>query len=119
VTRPTIAAIATVVSEEFGFDIRKPGRVYARAHARWLAWYVARQHGYSLPEIGRYFGMDHTTVLYGVEKFRAQLDEELTPRQMAKVIARLPEVARERRIADLQRRARMIARELDELQRAA
>lgn len=36
--------------------------------ARWQAFKVFRDAGYSLPEIGRVFGKDHTTVLHGLKR---------------------------------------------------
>ena len=36
--------------------------------ARQEAMALCRKHGYSLPEIGRFFNRDHTTVLHAVRK---------------------------------------------------
>lgn len=41
------------------------------ARARWHAWYqLRRQFGSSLNQIGRLFRRDHTTILYGLRRFR-------------------------------------------------
>jgi len=37
--------------------------VAARNAAYWLLWF---KYGYSLPKIGRFFGRNHTTVLFGI-----------------------------------------------------
>lgn len=42
------------------------------SHKRWEAFKVFREAGYSLPEIGRFFGMDHTTVLHGLRQLEAR-----------------------------------------------
>jgi chromosomal replication initiation ATPase DnaA len=36
--------------------------------ARWRAMRRAHEDGYSLPQIGRAFNRDHTTVIYGLRK---------------------------------------------------
>lgn len=36
--------------------------------ARHEAYYHFRRKGWSYPEIGRLFGRDHSTIIYGVEK---------------------------------------------------
>lgn len=43
--------------------------------ARWLAFWVARRRGYSLPSIGRHFGYDHTTVLSGARAMTLLLEQ--------------------------------------------
>jgi len=40
------------------------------SHARWDAFIALQKRGWSLPRIGNHFGLDHTTVLYGIRKAR-------------------------------------------------
>lgn len=50
------------------------------ARVRWLAMYVARKQGFTLPAIGKFFGMHHTSVLYAIseiEKRRVRQVAEL------------------------------------------
>lgn len=53
------------------------------ARIREIAWprqefmWLARQHGYSYPMIGRYLGLDHSTVIYGERAFQSRLDAGL------------------------------------------
>lgn len=68
----TIRAIELAIEEtaiECGLlpeNIRARDRHRTIARARQVAFYVARLHGLSLPEIGIGFGRDHTTVLHGI-----------------------------------------------------
>lgn len=67
------AAIASPYSAD---EIIGPRRTPDLAHWRACAMCVARQHtGQSLPQIGRAFQRDHTTVLYAVRRADA-LDQE-------------------------------------------
>ena len=62
---------ATVASMKHGvpvwsiFGPRKEARI---VRARWDAWALARAAGWTLPEIGRAFNRDHTTILHGLRK---------------------------------------------------
>lgn len=43
---------------------------------RWVAFYLLHEsYGYSLPQIGRFFGKDHTTILHGVQQLIRLRDE--------------------------------------------
>lgn len=51
----------------------------ARHEAMWLAYEARRPDGsrlYTLPFIGRRFGRDHTSVLYGIRKHAKRLEAE-------------------------------------------
>lgn len=49
-------------------------RTARTSHIRQLAYYVIRTRlRHSLPEIGRVFGRDHTTILHGVQKIERLL----------------------------------------------
>lgn len=40
------------------------------AHPRFEAFHLAKQAGYSLSEIGRFFKRDHSTISHGIERFQ-------------------------------------------------
>jgi hypothetical protein len=47
------------------------------AHPRQIVMFLAREFtGASYPKIGRYLGMDHSTVHYGVKRVRALIAED-------------------------------------------
>ena len=51
------------------------GRRLPIAHWRQVAMYIARgSMTASLPEIGRFFGRDHTTVLHGIREVQREID---------------------------------------------
>lgn len=61
--------------------IRGSGRVREVVVPRQVAMYLVRElTSHSLPEIGQFFGRDHSTVMHAVSKVTEQLgkDEELT-----------------------------------------
>lgn len=59
------------------FDILGRGRSKQIAFARRHAWAVVRwTFDFSYPEIGRLFGVDHTSVLAGVRKYETECDDE-------------------------------------------
>ncbi|WP_226552963.1 helix-turn-helix domain-containing protein [Celeribacter naphthalenivorans] len=76
----TASAIATRVAEKYGItlgDLRGPERTRNIAHPRQEAMAAIRaaRPDMSLPQIGRFFNRDHTTVIHGiraVEKRAAQ-----------------------------------------------
>ena len=58
------------VSEEYKFtvkELRGPGRSHCFSEPRRVIWSELKQRGYSLPQIGRFFGRDHTTILHGLK----------------------------------------------------
>jgi chromosomal replication initiator protein len=53
--------------------------------ARHMVWYIYRQMtAMSYPEIGRYFGKDHSTIIHGVQVFseRISRDQDLNNKTM-------------------------------------
>lgn len=73
ITEPTIRirAIFNAVSHETGIpvrmltgEVRRPNVV----RARHLVWFIARREGFSLVEIARVTGHDHTSVRHGIRK---------------------------------------------------
>jgi chromosomal replication initiation ATPase DnaA len=45
-------------------------RVHRVSHARWEVFHALHKRGWSLPQIARHWGMDHTTVLWGLRKIK-------------------------------------------------
>ncbi len=67
---PRVAAIKAAVCQEFGCSmIDLDSYRKATSLPRQVAMYLARElTPHSLPELGRMFHRDHTTVLYGCNK---------------------------------------------------
>lgn len=70
------------VAARFAVDakaIRGPSRQRAIAWPRQVAMFVARQAGYSLPQIGAYFGgRDHTTVMHSCDKVATKAEQDIS-----------------------------------------
>jgi len=50
-------------------DIMGPTQVRRVVRARWAVWRIMRdEYQMTLPQIGRAFGKDHTTVLHGLRR---------------------------------------------------
>lgn len=71
-TRITMRDIETGVATRYGISVKTlhgPLRTRAIAYPRMVAMYLMREMtANSLPQIGRYFGKDHTTVLHAERK---------------------------------------------------
>lgn len=84
--------IARQTAIVYGVSLRRmqsEERTHAVAEARQIAFYVIwRRTGSSLPEIGRFFNRDHTTVLHGVKKIS---DLVATRREIAAIVDALME----------------------------
>lgn len=93
---PTIRECIRIVSERTGVPIsalRGPDRCRRISRPRQVAMWLAREHRYSLLEIGAVFARDHSTVLHGIEAVR-KLRE--TDGEIATICDELkPQVARE------------------------
>lgn len=66
-----VRAVVDLVAAETGIDrglILSTCKARHVAVARWRAFRVLRDYGYSLPSIGHAFGMDHTSVLHGLRR---------------------------------------------------
>ena len=66
-----MAKAVKIIADRHGLDsadIMGRSRRPSIAHARQEVFWLARQDGLSFAEIADYFGMDHTTVFYGVKK---------------------------------------------------
>jgi chromosomal replication initiation ATPase DnaA len=76
--------IVTVVASMF--DIRparrllQPGRHRDLCAARWVASWLLRQRRWSTVKIGRFFGLDHSTVLHGLRRVAANRELLLSAR---------------------------------------
>lgn len=74
--RPAIRAICQEVAEHYGFssadDILVKDRHKSVCEARHVAvWLARRKYGLSYPELGREFGLDHTTCRNSVQRVEA------------------------------------------------
>lgn len=73
--RMSMRDIAAEVAAEYGMtvaDLKRRSRCHWISHTRQEAMRRMFDAGYSLPQIGRLFGLDHTTVLHGVRAARAR-----------------------------------------------
>ena len=56
-------------------ELLGPCRSARFVRARHVAWYICRKHTKaSLPALGRRFGKDHTSILYGIQKIESNLE---------------------------------------------
>lgn len=46
-----------------------PSQSKEHTRMRWLAMAMARKKGFSFPDIGKFFDVHHTTVMYGIKEF--------------------------------------------------
>ena len=73
--------IAFLVAETHGLSVsqlKERTHRHAVAHPRQQAmWIMMQQPGASPSAIARFFGMDHTSVLYGVRAYQKRLDAPL------------------------------------------
>jgi chromosomal replication initiation ATPase DnaA len=49
----------------------RPGRHRDVCSARWIAAWMLRRRNWSTPKIGRFLGLDHSTVLHGLRRVAA------------------------------------------------
>lgn len=81
--RTTMASLLEGVAFRYGLtvaDLKGPRYTWRLAHPRQEFMYEARLIGKSYPQIGRFLGRDHTTVIHGV---RAHLKRQQNARQEA------------------------------------
>ncbi|MGH3825958.1 MAG: helix-turn-helix domain-containing protein [Pseudonocardiaceae bacterium] len=100
------STVMVVASEYFGVtieELRGARGVNAVAHARQVAMYLCRElTELSLPQIGRAFDRDHTTVMHAVRKVHGQMNQERTAEQ----VGDLTELVKRRAAVDALRAAR-------------
>lgn len=86
--RVTMRQIATEVAQRHGLtleDLRGPNAAQAYARPRWEAMAIIREKtAFSLPQIGRFFNRDHTSVFHGLQRHAALR----CPQAMAKAVSR-------------------------------
>ena len=78
-SRATVRQIAQQVCEVTGANyaaIMGPNRAAHLCRVREVIYYIATREGFSLPQIGRVFGRDHTTILSGLRNEKARRGEE-------------------------------------------
>jgi chromosomal replication initiation ATPase DnaA len=68
-----VVAEVAVVTGLLTAEIRGKSRVPNIARARHFTWFKLMELGLSASEIGRVFGVNHSSVLYGVENITAQI----------------------------------------------
>ena len=77
---PTVEAIKRLVCECYNVrlaEMDSPRRARSVARPRQVAMYLAKQlTQLSLPDIGRRFGRDHSTVLYGIRKIEGLMKDD-------------------------------------------
>lgn len=67
----TLVKITAAVAEKHNMtpaQMRGPQRIPEYCAARFEAWKLAREMGYSLPSIARYFNRDHSTIIHGLRR---------------------------------------------------
>lgn len=63
-------------------EVLSPSRSPRVSHARQAIWYALRHHSerrYSYPDLGRLFGRDHSTIIYGVRAYERWLLSRSAP----------------------------------------
>lgn len=89
----TIRIIMRATAEEFSpvtmMDITSQRRTAKVVKARQVAMYLSKEMtARSLPEIGRRFGRDHTTVLHAVRKIKGKInDDPILAAQVDRIMA--------------------------------
>lgn len=77
---PNVEAIKRLVCEHYNVrpaEMDSPRRARSVARPRQVAMYLAKQiTSLSLPDIGRKFSRDHSTVLYGVRKIEKLMEDD-------------------------------------------
>ncbi len=71
-----VAEIIVATAERYGFtyeDILGKSKTLTVVKARQEAMVEARKRGFSYPELGKFFGVDHTTVLHAVRKAEGRM----------------------------------------------
>lgn len=76
---PVIADIVAIVSDSLGVPIDSiVGEVRKRrfVNARQIVWLIAREQGYSFPEIARSTNRDHSSVVHGRDAIQAKAERD-------------------------------------------
>jgi chromosomal replication initiator protein len=90
---PTMDEIATAVSKVMQIkleDLKSRGRKSHQANARQIAMYLCREMTKnSLPQIGEYFGRDHSTVIHAYERVKEEINNDQTLKKIIEQIKSL------------------------------
>jgi len=80
-TKENLLSVISFVSGISENDIRGQNRARGLVLCRHAYYYIARKNmGLKLAEIGHFFGLDHTTVIHGINKVKdmISINDELT-----------------------------------------
>lgn len=72
----TMQEIAEIVAEETGVPLErlmKKARNKLITGARHYCFYKMYEHGYTYPDIAKFFGMDHTSIVSAADRIRTKL----------------------------------------------
>ncbi|AWB09391.1 chromosomal replication initiator protein DnaA [Thermodesulfobium acidiphilum] len=87
---PTMDEIAIAVSKVMQIkleDLKSRGRKSHQANARQIAMYLCREMTKnSLPQIGEYFGRDHSTVIHAYERIKEDISKDQTLKRIIEQI---------------------------------
>ncbi|WP_041437866.1 chromosomal replication initiator protein DnaA [Thermodesulfobium narugense] len=87
---PTMDEIAIAVSKVMQIkleDLKSRGRKSHQANARQIAMYLCREMTKnSLPQIGEYFGRDHSTVIHAYERIKEDINKDQTLKRIIEQI---------------------------------
>jgi chromosomal replication initiation ATPase DnaA len=75
--------LAQTIAEEQHVELDSmlaPGRMSDAVRARHELWRAIRELGFSYPAIAKIFGVDHTTVMHGVEQATMRAAKTIPPR---------------------------------------
>lgn len=82
-----------IVARECGVtteEMRAVGKQTERVQARWVLWYIGKKR-FSAARLGRFYEMDHTTVLHGIHQVERRVElMELAAGILARHRAELP-----------------------------
>ena len=70
-SKRVLAAAASLFHVVPPSRLLRPGRHRDICSARWVAAWVLRRRNWSTPKIGRFFCLDHSTVLHGLRRVAA------------------------------------------------
>ncbi|MCI5040041.1 MAG: hypothetical protein MRY81_10190 [Donghicola eburneus] len=62
-------------------ELRGPSKFAQFIEPRRKVWAELQERGYSLSQIGRFFGRDHTTIGYGIKEFQKAQEAQQCPAQ--------------------------------------
>jgi chromosomal replication initiation ATPase DnaA len=77
---PKLEEILSSVCKYYGVspeEMRGQGRARPLAHIRQVYYYLCREHSHSLTQTGLYVRKDHSSVLHGARKIKADLQTDL------------------------------------------